>query len=97
MCVCVCTTMENTYNDSYETHIITVAYPSLGSVWLYVWCSPQRAIDRGYKLGSALPITMIYSINRCEIIYRPWVRIPTTSFMPFIILDDTLYLKPVVI
>lgn len=64
------TNTENAYNDGYETHIIKVSRSLLGSVWLYESWFPQITSDYGYKLGSALLITMGKQKNCCEIIYR---------------------------
>lgn len=62
---------------------------------MYVCWFPQRASDYGYKLGNTLVITMGKENNYCEMIYRSWVRIPITSFLCFIILDNAILITTV--
>lgn len=46
---------------------MTVVHPFLGCMSLYVCWILQRACDRGYNLGSALPIIMIILNNHYDI------------------------------
>lgn len=55
-----------------KTHIMTVARPLLGSMWLYLCWFRQRVCGHVYKLGSMLLITTSRENNCCEIYIDHW-------------------------